>query len=113
MAWRLTVMTGEQEGESYRLRPEINNVVGRAVEDTTIQIRDRSVSRPHCLIRWIEGGWVIEDLGSTNGTCVNGHSVSECLLKSGDVVQVGRVEVRIVEYPEGAKGETTAFMDKK
>lgn len=63
-------------------------VVGRdpAVD---LLLADGSVSRRHVEFLKEPGGYRIRDLGSTNGTLVNGERISECRLHSGDTVQVG------------------------
>jgi pSer/pThr/pTyr-binding forkhead associated (FHA) protein len=54
------------------------------------------VSRLHCrLISDRSDQLVVEDLGSTNGTTVNGKRVDRAVLKSGDLLGVGRVEFRV------------------
>lgn len=54
------------------------------------------VSRLHCrLISDRSDQLVVEDLGSTNGTTVNGKRVERAVLKSGDLLGVGRVEFRV------------------
>src|SRR5580765_5673512 len=55
------------------------------------------VSRLHCkLISAASDQLVVEDLGSTNGTLVNGKRVDRSVLKTGDVLTVGRVEFRVL-----------------
>lgn len=54
------------------------------------------VSRLHCrLISDRSDQLIVEDLGSTNGTTVNGKRVDRAVLKSGDLLGVGRVEFRV------------------
>jgi hypothetical protein len=55
---------------------------------------DRTVSRVHAQLRWVNGGWVLSDLGSMNGTWVNGWRISEAWVRDGDRVQLGAVEMR-------------------
>jgi hypothetical protein len=54
---------------------------------------DRTVSRVHAQLRSVGGGWVLSDLGSTNGTWVNGWRVDEAWIRSGDRVQLGGLEL--------------------
>jgi hypothetical protein len=68
-------------------------VIGRAA-DAGVRVTDNSVSRRHAEIRPVPGGWVLVDLGSTNGTRVNGAPVSEHRLEDGDVVSVGNAALR-------------------
>jgi hypothetical protein len=55
---------------------------------------DRTVSRRHAQLRWVNGGWVLSDLDSMNGTWVNGWRIKEAWIRDGDRLQLGRVEVR-------------------
>jgi pSer/pThr/pTyr-binding forkhead associated (FHA) protein len=57
-------------------------------------VTDTSVSRRHAEIRPSAGGWVIVDLGSTNGTRVNGAPVTERKLDDGDTITVGDAVLR-------------------
>jgi predicted component of type VI protein secretion system len=67
--------------------------VGR-LSDNTIVIDDGSVSSHHAQLR-IEGGdYHLKDLNSTNGTRVNGNTISEQQLQDGDVVRFGKVEAK-------------------
>ncbi|HUF32588.1 MAG TPA: DUF3662 and FHA domain-containing protein [Acidimicrobiales bacterium] len=68
-------------------------IIGRA-PGSTIQLSDSSVSRKHAEIRPVGDGWQVVDLGSTNGTRVNGATVSERRLKDGDTLTVGDAKLR-------------------
>jgi hypothetical protein len=57
--------------------------------DCDIRFVDDSVSRRHARLVLRGGAWVIQDLGSTNGTIVNGSRVGRCQLQVGDRVQLG------------------------
>jgi hypothetical protein len=63
-------------------------VVGRD-PDCDIRFTDDSVSRRHARLVFRDGAWVIQDLGSTNGTIVNSERVGRCQLHIGDRVQLG------------------------
>jgi hypothetical protein len=63
-------------------------VIGRSREcDVTLD--DANVSRRHAELRREGGGWVVADLGSTNGVKVNGHRVSSQPLQPGDEITLG------------------------
>jgi len=68
--------------------------VGR-VEDNTFQIAEASVSSHHCEILLRGSDVVIKDLNSTNGTFVNGEKISESVLKPGQTLRLGQVEMRL------------------
>lgn len=64
-------------------------LIGRG-NDCEIRLRDPDVSRHHCLIRLRGPEITISDLGSSNGTFVNGQSIlSQVVLQSGDEIKVG------------------------
>jgi hypothetical protein len=67
-------------------------VIGRA-PGSAVHLTDSSVSRRHAEIRPSGNTWIVADLGSTNGTKVNGATVSERVLRDGDVVTVGDVQL--------------------
>ena len=62
--------------------------IGRANE-CEVRLADTSVSRRHAEVRATGDGWSVADLGSTNGTKVNGAIVTERKLKDGDTISVG------------------------
>jgi len=80
--------------------------VGRA-PGCDILLTDPHVSRYHAELRWDpQQGWQVRDLGSHNGTFVNGHRVSVAPLREGDLLTVGRRHLRLVrggleEYESG------------
>ena len=60
-------------------------------------LNDTFVSSEHALLVWNGKGWVLEDLGRTNGTQVNGHQVKRAVaVKPGDVIALGRVKLKLV-----------------
>ncbi len=67
--------------------------VGRDSGQCQCILRDRVVSRKHCKLSVFgDKGWV-EDLGSKNGTWVNGERVEHALLSPGDVIGVGHCRI--------------------
>lgn len=67
--------------------------IGR-LSDCTVPIADPQVSRRHAEVRAEAEGYVLHDLGSLNGTTVNGQAVSQRLLEDGDVIGVGTATIR-------------------
>lgn len=65
--------------------------VGR-LPDNNIQIDDVSVSSHHLQLTLSGGDYTLKDLNSTNGTRINGQSVTESQLRAGDKVRIGKVE---------------------
>lgn len=89
---RLIITNGPQEGQSI---PMLTNTitVGRATTkaDWEVCLQDPSVSRPHARMEYREDSWVLYDLGSSNGTLVNGTQINEKgrAIKDGDVLTFG------------------------
>jgi pSer/pThr/pTyr-binding forkhead associated (FHA) protein len=69
-------------------------VIGRA-DSCEIKLGDRSVSRRHASLRRRGDVWVIQDLGSTNGTLLNGRPVVSSPVLPGDEIELGEVRFRL------------------
>lgn len=87
----LVVVRGPNAGARYLL-DRAETTVGRH-PDCEIFLHDVTVSRRHSEFRREEGSFILRDLGSLNGTYVNGERVDEKDLDSGDEVQVGRFKL--------------------
>ncbi|MGH3103446.1 MAG: FHA domain-containing protein [Gaiellaceae bacterium] len=88
----LVVRDGPGAGERYELEGELT--LGR--ENTAVMVEDAEVSRRHAVIRPKGDGLEIEDLGSLNGTFVNGRKIeSATRLSGGDVVKLGTTSFEI------------------
>jgi len=75
-------------GGEFPVRPNQPVVIGRAAELDIVLVEDM-VSRKHAKITLSDGKVLLEDLGSTNGTYVNGEKVQAALLREGDRILVG------------------------
>ena len=73
-------------------------VIGRDAECELI-VDDMTVSRRHAELRWTPEGYALSDLNSTNGCYVNGLRMSSVLLRSGDHLVLGQVQVRLSQRP--------------
>jgi len=84
----MIVVQGKQKGKHLRF-PEGEFLIGRGPE-CHVRPESPSVSRQHCLLRITRDAVFIRDLGSTNGTLINGaRLVDEVRLNVGDLVQLG------------------------
>lgn len=96
-AW-LEGTSGDLVGHEFKLI-EAETIVGRS-EESQIQILDPRASRKHAVIRFSAGDCVIEDLGSTGGTFVNGKIVQSAELKDGDTITIGEASFRFHYKPD-------------
>ncbi|MCO5166871.1 MAG: FHA domain-containing protein [Planctomycetes bacterium] len=70
--------------------------------DNEVQIDSMAVSRHHCLLERAGEGWVVEDLGSNNGTLVNGAAIRQRTpVREGDVLSIGKFQVSFRLGPAG------------
>ncbi len=75
------------------LVPPGGGIVGRS-HDCEIVLDDVGVSRRHAQLSPVEGGWTIQDLGSTNGVVLNGREIRAAeLLHAGDRIELGSTEL--------------------
>lgn len=84
----LDLFVGDRPGPSYPLSTDRPNTIGRS-SDADITIADRLVSRLHATIRPDPSGWTIADLGSRNGTRLDGVTITEATLQPGAVIGIG------------------------
>jgi hypothetical protein len=86
-----TLSIDDGSGRSYQLQRG-SNVIGRG-QDASFRLADTSVSRRHVDVYFDGQAAVLHDLGSTNGTTVNGSSVQTWQLADGDVIHIGHSTV--------------------
>jgi predicted component of type VI protein secretion system len=105
--FQLIMRTGPTPGAAYTLEGD-QLMIGR---DSTneIVINDAEVSRRHARLTFQGGKYVLEDLGSTNGTFVNGQRLAgPRVLKAGEVVSFGEQIVLVFEVVSIDPGATVA-----
>ncbi len=71
-----------------------------AMDDNDIVVDDDTVSRYHCRITQDDDAYIIQDLGSTNGTFVNRVRIREAFLKPGCTLTVGKTDIRFQSLDE-------------
>lgn len=103
MPFSLTIVEGKDQGRQFTFdQPEV--LIGRTAENDVV-LYDPGVSRRHVKIREDGGRYRVEDLGSANGTQLNGVTVAEEELKEGDAIGVGPV---VFTFSAGAAPERAA-----
>ncbi len=109
--FQFVMRSGPTPGATFSLEGD-QLVIGRD-SSSNVAINDAEVSRKHARLTFQGGKYVLEDLGSTNGTFVNGQRLaSPIVLKSGDVVSLGEQIVLMFEALSSDPGATVAASRK-
>jgi pSer/pThr/pTyr-binding forkhead associated (FHA) protein len=113
---RIVLLSEGFNGRTYELKVD-RTTVGR-VSDNAFEIPEASVSSHHAEIILRGNDVVIRDLGSTNGTFINGEKITEAVLNPGQTLRFGTVEMRLdtgEAPPAGAKpmGQSTTMRPKQ
>ena len=113
----LTVMLGDQTLGSHTIA-HYPFVVGRDPA-SDIHIDNIGVSRSHCEFLWSNGTYQVKDLGSSNGTQINGEKVQQGALKDGDEVRLGKYRLMFHQAegeppppPKSKKGELAQMVEE-
>jgi pSer/pThr/pTyr-binding forkhead associated (FHA) protein len=104
---KLVILTQGLNGRAHELNVD-RTTIGR-VEDNLFQIAEASVSSHHCEVLLRGSDVVIKDLNSTNGTFINGEQITESVLKPGQTLRLGQVELKLeAEKAASAPGSAPA-----
>src|SRR5256712_3432273 len=106
---KLVVLSAGMTGRTHELKVD-KTTIGR-VEDNTFQIAEPSVSSHHCEVLLRGSDIVVRDLNSTNGTYINGEKVTESVLKPGQVLRLGQIEMRLETDTPAAGGPAKQPVD--
>ena len=109
---KLVVLGEGQNSRSHELKAE-RTTIGR-LDDNAFQLPEQSVSSHHCEIILRGNEVVVKDLNSTNGTFINGEQITEKVLKPGQVLRLGKIEMRLENgqvpaMPVKSLGQTRAL----
>jgi pSer/pThr/pTyr-binding forkhead associated (FHA) protein len=99
----LRFISGKYQGGEFPLPPNHEIVVGRSSELDMVLVEDM-VSRRHAKISVADDQIFIQDLGSTNGTFVNGEKIKRARLAEGDRILIGTSIIKLVAAELGASG---------
>jgi sigma-B regulation protein RsbU (phosphoserine phosphatase) len=101
----LSITSGPDSGAQFKFDQSSVMTIGRGAA-VGVALTDASVSRRHALVDWKDGAWGVSDLGSFNGTFVNGRRISQRVtLASGDALKIGSV---LCTFTDAAPGTDTA-----
>ncbi len=96
---KLEILSGKREGDVVDLPADGLDIGNR--KNARLSIRDPWISWNHAKIVCEEGRFIIEDLGSSNGTQVNGRKVTRQPLQPQDEILLGKTRIRFVEVSSG------------
>ena len=97
---RIEVVAGPGAGMTYEVSADPVVVIGTH-ESATVRLVDRTVSRFHCELRRLDGHCVVRDLGSRNGTYIDGVAILEAICPASAAIVLG--ETRLVVRPTGRR----------
>ena len=103
---KLVVLSEGLTGRSYELKVD-KTTIGR-VDDNTFPIAEPSVSSHHCEVMLRGNEVMVKDLGSTNGTFINGQKITESVLKPSQILRLGQVELRLESETAASAGRKAA-----
>ncbi|MBK9259415.1 MAG: DUF4388 domain-containing protein [Polyangiaceae bacterium] len=107
----LRFISGKYQGSEVPLLDTHEIVVGRA-SDASIVLVEEMVSRRHARFVMTESDVTVEDLGSTNGTFVNGEKIQRATLKEGDRVLIGTSIMKVVQGEQAPMSRRRALTPK-
>jgi hypothetical protein len=111
-SFALRFISGKYQGGEFPLRGDKEIVVGRSSELDMVLVEDM-VSRKHAKITLAHGTITLEDLGSTNGTFVNGEKIQHATLKEGDRILIGTSILKLIQQGAGAEELDDASVKRK
>jgi pSer/pThr/pTyr-binding forkhead associated (FHA) protein len=111
-SFALKFISGKYQGGEFPLKSGKQVVIGRSSELDMVLVEDM-VSRKHAKIMVGEGKITIEDLGSTNGTFVNGEKIKQARLKEGDRILIGTSILKLVNQAGGSEEVDESLVKQK
>ena len=103
---QLVVLEGPNKNKKIILNKNLTTIGKRETND--IVLIDKTISRNHLEIEYASDSFLLKDLGSTNGTYINGTKVKEAYLVPGDVIKIGNTLVEFQAFDEKVAIEPSA-----
>lgn len=109
----LIVASGPDKGRVHQLADDRPHIIGRRSKSVaqTLPTDDRKMSRQHAQLECVDGRWFVTDLGSRNGTYVNGTPIAgRTLIANGDRLQLG-ASLMVAAHQPDAQAPPTPVID--
>jgi len=100
---QIIVVDGPNRGTKLTLDKNVTGIGKRDTNDLILS--DKTVSRNHIEIKYSADSFILSDLGSTNGSFLNGSRVKEAYLSPGDLIKIGNTTLEFVAFDEKIKIE--------
>lgn len=116
---RLYVLSGPDLGKIHDLQGDGPWILGRSPQ-AEVTLKGKAISREHAKLERLEAGWAVSDLGSSNGTKVEGSKQAEAWIEDGAELTLGDVELRFradaeepaMDWDEDGEGDEPALADE-
>ena len=108
--WVLQRPSSVSGAERFLLQRQGSVLIGRG-RNCQVRLDDPQVSRNHCLLTFQKTHWCLDDLGSENGTLVNGLQVEHAVLEIGDEIQLGATALHLDTLEAPQQVDETWFAD--
>ena len=109
---KLVILSQGMTGRSHELKVD-KTTIGR-VDDNMFPIAEASISSHHCEVLLQGADVLVRDLNSTNGTFINGEKITESVLKPGQTLRLGQIEIRLeTDGPAGSSPAPAASASPK
>ncbi len=95
---QLVVLEGPDKNKKMTLNKNLTSIGKR--ENNDLLLSDKTVSRNHLEIEYTSDSFLLKDMGSTNGTYLNGSKVKEAYLAPGDTIKIGNTLLEFVAFDE-------------
>ena len=103
---QLIVIDGPDKGKKILLNKSVIKI-GKS-DASNFMLTDKTISRKHLEIRYKDDSFLLKDVGSTNGTFLNGNRVKEAYLNPGDAIKLGNSILEFISYDEKVKVEPSS-----
>jgi hypothetical protein len=95
----LQLLNGPAQDRTYTIRSAVTTI-GRGL-DNDLVLESTDVSRHHARVEWADGEYHLVDLGSTNGSRINGRQIERAPLHDGDQIEFGSLHLRFTNAERG------------